>query len=67
LKLDAYLAAKGLSQKQFGEQIQRSQQAISRYCAGRAPDAQTMRRIIAATSGQVTANDFFDAQEEVAA
>lgn len=61
MKLADYLAAKGLTQAQFAVQIGRAQQAVSRYCAGKAPDAATMRRIIDATAGEVTANDFFPA------
>lgn len=61
MKLAEYLSNNGLTQKAFGDRIKTSQVAVNRYLTGRrVPEPDVMERIIAATCGDVTANDFFD-------
>lgn len=61
MKLGAYLDLREITLDAFGEKIGRTRQAVSRYVAGdRIPDRETMVKIIEATEGAVTANDFYD-------
>ena len=62
MKLKAYLAKNEISERVFGERIGTSQASVNRYCNGRVPEPETMRKIIEVTGGEVTANDFY-AQE----
>lgn len=61
--LGRYLAAKGIKQADFAAEIQCSQPSVARYVAGkRIPDNDVMKRIIIATDGEITPNDFFGIQ-----
>ena len=60
MKLRDWLKARAVTQDAFGERIGRSQQAVSRYCDGRVPDKETIRRIHAATDGEVGPPDWYD-------
>lgn len=60
MKLQPYLKAERISEAKFGESIGVSQPAIHRYCKGRVPVPKIMRKIVAATAGKVTSNDFFE-------
>ena len=61
MKLKDWLAREGApTRPQFAAQIGRTAEAVRRYEEGeRIPDRETMPLIAAATSGSVTANDFF--------
>lgn len=60
MKLADWLREQGLTQEAFGRRIEVQPQSVYRYCSGkRVPDDDVMRRIIAATDGAVTPNDFF--------
>lgn len=61
MKLREYLSAKTLTANEFGRRIGVSQAAVTRYASGaRIPEPKTMRRIVEATGGAVTPNDFYD-------
>lgn len=61
MTLDQYLTQNNISEEVFGDQIGRTQQAVNNYRKGRKPrDDETMRAIVMATNGQVTANDFYN-------
>lgn len=61
MKLATWLSEEGLNYVEFGARIERSGEAVRRYASGeRIPDRVTMPRIVHATGGKVTANDFFD-------
>jgi len=61
MKLKEYLALAGLTATEFGHLIGVSQAAVTRYASGaRIPETQTMGRIVEATGGTVTPNDFYD-------
>lgn len=63
MRLDDYLSAHKLTEQQFADLLGISQQAVHRYRRGkRIPDSKIMRRIVQATNGAVSANDFFDEQ-----
>ena len=65
MTLTQYLRLTGQNQADFAAQIGVTQMAVSRYCRGnRVPNSFVMRRIMDATQGAVTANDFFKAQPE---
>ena len=58
--LAKYLAEQGLSRAAFAKAIAVSEEAVRRYLSGeRIPTRRIMQRIVAATKGKVTANDFF--------
>jgi transcriptional regulator with XRE-family HTH domain len=60
MQLGVWLEASGCSNAEFGKRIGRSAEAVRRYAGGeRIPDRETMPRIVDATNGKVTANDFF--------
>lgn len=60
MNLRSYLTASGISESAFGAQIGVSQAAVNRYVRrARIPTQQVMARIVEATDGQVTANDFY--------
>jgi len=60
MDLAAYQRQHQLSAARLAALIGVSEQALHRYMyRGRIPQTAVMRRIIAATSGAVTANDFF--------
>lgn len=61
MKLDDWMKREGLNDAEFGLLIERPAQTVHRYRKGqRIPDRDTMPRIVRATGGEVTANDFFD-------
>jgi len=61
MKLEQFIAQSGITAFAFAKSIGRDPGTISKILNGhQTPDAETMRRIIAATEGQVTPNDFFD-------
>jgi hypothetical protein len=67
MKLATWLSEEGLNYVEFGSRIERSGEAVRRYASGeRIPDRVTMPRIVHATGGKVTANDFFDLDHAVA-
>lgn len=60
MTLTQYLAENRLSASAFGRLIGCSGMAVSRYARGRRiPHGDLMRRIVAATQGQVQPNDFY--------
>jgi transcriptional regulator with XRE-family HTH domain len=59
MKLRQYLDEQNLSERVFAEKIGVKQATVNRYCAGRIPQPDVMRKIVDVTGGQVTANDFF--------
>lgn len=60
MNLRRYLTVSGISEAAFGAQIGVSQAAVNRYVRrARIPTPQIMARIVEATDGQVTANDFY--------
>ena len=59
MHLSDYMAAKNLDDKGFAKLIRRSRPTVSRIRRKKVrPDWQTVKRIEAATSGDVTAHDF---------
>lgn len=61
MKLDAWLSQSGLSAEAFGRQLGVSGQAVRRWCSGeRAPNAEMVETISAATDGLVTAQDIHE-------
>ena len=61
MKLCEYLESKKISQYDFAAVVKVSQAAIQRYVKGkRIPDEEIMPRILVATEGAVTANDFYN-------
>lgn len=69
MKLKTWRIKQGLSQPEMADLIGvASRVTIARYEAGdRMPEEQILRRIIEATGGEVTANDFFGLTENEAA
>lgn len=61
MKLGDYIEMKNLSQADFGRIVGVSQAAIDRYVRGaRRPRYDIIPKIVNATNGKVTANDFYD-------
>jgi hypothetical protein len=59
-KLSEYLQTQGVSETDMARQIGVSQVAVNRYRRGeRIPEAAIMARIVQATDGAVTPNDFY--------
>jgi transcriptional regulator with XRE-family HTH domain len=59
-RLKEWLESKGRTHVDFATEINRTTEAVRRYCNGdRIPDRETMPLIVDATGGEVTANDFF--------
>lgn len=50
---------RGTSADDFGTTIGTTRQAVHRYEAGKVPSPPVMAKIIAATDGEVTADDWF--------
>lgn len=64
-KLRDYLVRENLTLEEFGERIGRTGASVSRYVTGhRRPSWPTMNRIIRATNGEITANDFADGPDD---
>lgn len=68
MTLGQYLKKHGITPAEFGRRISRSRAAVSRYVADeRIPDRETMAKIVEATKGAVTANDFYAPAKKAAA
>ena len=59
MRLQEYLTRTRTSRADFAQQIGVSVESVRRYLDGRAPKASVMCKIIEATEGKVSANDFF--------
>jgi len=65
MKLAAYLRSRNLKHQEFAALIGCEQPTVTRFVRGRRiPSAALMRRIVEVTEGEVTANDFFEAESE---
>ncbi len=65
MKLGDYLQTEGITAAEFGRRIGASRSTVLRWVKGaRSPDSTSMRRVIDATSGAVSANDFFHAPDQ---
>lgn len=60
MTLDDYLKSADLTEEKFAEKLSVSQPAVHRYRKGRIPTPDVMQKIVEATAGRVTPNDFFD-------
>lgn len=58
MTLASYLKSLGLTQAAFAAQLGTSRQNVSRWCEGVTPRRADMLRLLAATEGKVTPNDF---------
>lgn len=59
MKLEHYIEANGLTHAEFANKIGVTASSVTRYLLGlRTPRKPTLLKIIAATNGMVTANDF---------
>ena len=68
MKLNQYLAGSEKRQSEIAKAVGVAQATISRYANGlRIPTPEIMARIVAATDGQVTPNDFYDVARPPAA
>ena len=68
MKLSDYLRDRDIDTASFAEAIGVSQAAVSRYANGlRFPRPKVMERIVKATRGKVTANDFMQSHAEATA
>jgi hypothetical protein len=59
MKLSDYLKLQGTSQADFAKEIGETPQNVNRYVKGRIPGERQMKKIVSATGGLVTANDFY--------
>jgi transcriptional regulator with XRE-family HTH domain len=59
MRLDEYLASNSVSRADFARQVGVSVESVRRYLNGRVPEPSVMSKIIEATEGKVSANDFF--------
>jgi transcriptional regulator with XRE-family HTH domain len=58
--LSEFLTEASIDHRQFAKRIGVSSEAVRRYVNGdRIPDKRRMAKIVLATGGKVTANDFF--------
>lgn len=65
MKLDRYLTTHHLSHEDFAALIGTTARSVARYARGeRIPRSDEMQRIIAATAGGVTPNDFYGVEAE---
>jgi transcriptional regulator with XRE-family HTH domain len=61
MRLEEYLAETGLTRAEFARRIGVRHISVTRYLReGRVPEPSVMCKIIEATDGKVSANDFFD-------
>lgn len=61
MKLSDYIRERGLTLTAFGQQIGVTHATVHRYIhRNRVPEPEVMQKIIHATGGAVSANDFFD-------
>ena len=59
MKLGAYLTERKLSAAAFGREVNASRSAVGRWVSGaRFPEQGSLKAIIRATGGRVTADDF---------
>lgn len=63
MTLDDYLKSTDQTEDAFAKRISVSQPAVHRYRNGRIPTPDVMQKIVDATGGQVTPNDFFGLPE----
>lgn len=63
-KLQAWLSERHMSHEAFADMIGTDRSAVTRYVNGRMPRQHILRKIVEATDGAVTANDFVVAQRE---
>lgn len=62
MKLDEYMLDAGHDDRSFAELVGVSREAVSRWRRGkRGPKGMNMVKVVRATSGKVTANDFLPA------
>ena len=61
MTLAEYLADTKTSRAQFARLIGVKHITVTRYVEGRCPDWRIMAKIVEATDGKVTANDFLEA------
>lgn len=60
MTLDSYLTERGITTAEFAKRIETSFEAVRRYRAGlRVPERGVMQKIVNATGGAVSPNDFF--------
>lgn len=60
MKLGDYLESQQLTRAEFAQRIGVTTEAVRRYeDCGRVPTPKVMARILSATNGEVTANDFY--------
>lgn len=63
MNLDDYLKSTDQTEDAFAKRIGVSQPAVHRYRTGRIPTPDVMQKIVEATAGSVTPNDFFGLPE----
>lgn len=59
MRLQDYLAETEITRAEFARQIGVRHISVTRYLDGRVPEPSVMEKIIEATAGKVTANDFY--------
>ncbi len=64
MKLKQYRQSQGQSQYDLARLLGTSAASISRYENGRIPEPEIMARIVEATGGTVTPNDFYDLPDD---
>lgn len=68
MKLRDYMTSRDLTAKAFAETIGATEFAVTKWLRGeRRPSGDLMMRIVDATDGAVTPNDFFDLPERASA
>lgn len=60
MKLDAYLRREKLTDAEFGQRVEASQHTVRKWRRGERKPREHVSRIVAATGGAVTANDFYE-------
>ena len=66
MRLDDWIAQRGITREAFAALIDVEAPTVTRYANGdRVPRPRIMRRIIEVTEGQVTANDFIGGKEPI--
>lgn len=61
MRLSDFLSINGISNSDFALQIGTSKVSVGRYTSGRVvPRSEIMSKIVEATNGQVTPNDFYE-------
>jgi hypothetical protein len=68
MQLGAYLTERNLTAAAFGRRVARNRSTVARWVTGaRFPDPRSLRSIIQATAGAVTAEDFLFLDRETRA